>query len=517
MSDIGVSDEPAHQQAPEGFGARVRSALAWRWGSQLVAQFITWGSTIMVVRLLDPSDYGLFAMSQVVVTALNFLNGWSFASSLIQADKVGEREIGQAFALLLLTNGMLALIQLLLAPLAADYYGQPEVAELLRVQALIFLAIPFTALPTALLARRLEFRGQGIANLVSAIAAAVTALVLAWFGFGVWALIYAPIAGYAVRAVIMCVAARLWVRPVFSLKGAGRMVGFGGALTLCQLFWIVQSQSDIFIAGHVFTVHELGLYSEALFLTLIVTGRFIPPLNDVAFPAYAELHKAGRHLGPYFERTMQSVLLVVSPIYIGLSLTAPEAILVVFGEKWTGMAPIVSGLALVMPLMAVQIICSPTVTATGKERIYLATSIAGAAVFATSFFVGVNYGAPGLVRAWWVAAPLLLAFTLALTLPQIDLSLRRLLGAALPPAVACLVMAAVVSALRSVLPADIGPVATLALLGLAGAATYAAILFLVWPQVVRQSLAMLRRTPADPLPPPASAPGHGDRTSTTAD
>ena len=104
-----VSDE----EAPEGFGARVRSALAWRWGTQLIAQFITWGSTIIVVRLLDPSDYGLFAMSQVFVTALNFLNGWSFASSLIQADKVGDREIGQVFALLLLTNGLLAAAQLL--------------------------------------------------------------------------------------------------------------------------------------------------------------------------------------------------------------------------------------------------------------------------------------------------------------------------------------------------------------------------------------------------------------------
>ena len=445
------------QEAPEGFAARVRNALAWRWGSQLIAQFITWGSTILVVRLLDPSDYGLFAMSQVVVTALSFLNGWSFASSLIQSDEVSERDIGQVFALLLVTNGALAAIQLLLAPLVAQYYGQPEVARLLQVQALIFLAIPFTALPTALLARRLEFRSQGIANLVSAIAAALTALALAW------------------------------------------------------------SQSDIFIAGRVFSVYDLGLYSEALFLTLIVTGRFIPPLNEVAFPAYAELHKAGRRLGPYFERTMQSVLLVVSPIYIGLSLTAPEAILVVFGPKWTGMAPIVAGLALVMPLMAVQIICSPTCTATGKERIYLATSIAGAVIFATSFFIGVRFGAQGLVHAWWIAAPLLLAFTLALTLPQIELPLRRLLAAAAPPVLACAAMAAVVSALRLVLPADIGPVLTLGVLGSAGAATYAAVLCLVWPDVIRQSMAMIRRSPGDPLPPRASAPAPVDRTSTIAD
>ena len=288
------------------------------------------------------------------------------------------------------------------------------------------------------------------------------------------------------------------------------MITFGGALTLCQLFWIIQSQSDIFIAGRVFSVYELGLYSEALFLTLIVTGRFIPPLNDVAFPAYAELHKAGRSLGPYFERTMQSVLLVVTPIYIGLALTAPEAILVVFGEKWTGMAPIVSGLAIVMPLMAVQIICSPTCTATGKEGIYLATSIAGAILFAGSFFIGVQFGAQGLVRAWWVAAPLLLIFTLALTLPQIDLPLRRLGrrgGARLPrhgrcgrrPAAPCRRSA------RSPRSHCV-----------AGAATYAGMLYLVWPDIVRQSIAMIRRTPADPLPTAAATPAPAGRTRDAA-
>ncbi len=489
------------QEAPEGFGARVRNALAWRWGSQLAAQFITWGSTLIVVRLLDPSDYGLFAMSQVFVTALNFLNGWSFASSLIQAEKVGQREIGQVFALLLVTNGMLAMTQFAFAPVVADYYGQAAVADLLRVQALIFLTMPFSALPTALLARRLEFRSQGIANLVAAIVASLTALGLAWAGFGVWALVYAPIALFGVRGLIMSIAARLWVRPVFDLRGAGRLMGFGGALTLCQLFWIIQSQSDIFIAGRLFDTHDLGLYSEALFLTLIVTGRFIPPLNEVAFPAYAELHKSGRSLGPYFLKTVQIVLLVVSPIYIGLALTAPEAILVIFGPKWVEMTPIVAGLAVVMPLMAVQIICSPTCTATGKERIYLATSIAGAAIFATSFYIGVRFGPQGLVHAWWVAAPLLLAFTLALTLPQIDLSIQRLLGGAVPPIAACAVMALAVFGLRLMLPGDLPAPITLAILACGGAATYAGVLLLVWPDVVRSGIAMLRQRPASPMPP----------------
>jgi O-antigen/teichoic acid export membrane protein len=474
-----------------GFAARVRSAIAWRWGSQVLAQIIAWTSTIVVVRLLDPSDYGLFAMTQAVIVALNFLSGYGYATSLIQAPEIDERRIGQVFGLLIASNAGLALAQFALAPLAAEYYGEPAVAPMLRVQALFFLATPFIALPSALLARRIEFRSQGLVNLLSSLAAASTALALAWFGYGVWALVIAPLVGFGTRALGLTIAARVLVWPIFDFRGAGDIISFGSALTLCQLFWIVQSQSDILIAGRMFSPHDLGLYSEALFLTLIFTGRFLPPLNEVAFPAYAELHKAGRRIGPAFLRSARTVMILAAPFYVGLGLTAGPLVATVFGPKWLEMAPIVAGLAFAMPAMALQIICSPTTNALSRPRIYLLTSLAGAIIMPLAFLAGVGGGAQGLVHAWWAAAPLLLAVTLALTLPAIDLSFRDLLRALQPIACACAVMALVVLALHQFL-AGVNPPLQLLALVTAGAAAYCAVLWLGWPHVVQETLAMLR-------------------------
>lgn len=481
------------------FAARVRSAVAWRWGTQVLAQIITWTSTIAVVRLLEPSDYGLFAMTQAVITALAFLNGQSFATSLIQTDRIDERRIGQVFALLLLLNGSLAAIQFFSAPLIADYYTEPLVADLLRIQAVLFLTIPFIALPQELLARRIEFRKQGLVNLVCALIGAGTALALAWLGFGVWALVWAPIAMFVTRAIGLTLAARILVKPVFDLRGAGDLITFGGALTICQFFWIVQSQSDIVIAGRVFEPHALGLYSEALFLTLILTGRFLPPINEVAFPAYAELHKKGEPLAPHFLRTLRTVLLVTAPAYVGLALVAEPAVLTLFGEKWAGMAPIVSGLALAMPFMALQIVCSPATNAMGRPRIYLMTNGAGALIFPLLFLAFVGGGAMGLVTAWWIAAPLLLAVTLTLTLPMVGLSFGRLAGQLAPVIVACAAMALAVKAAGMAFPHLSAP-ASLALLVPTGALFYGATLWFVWPHVIRETWAMLRR-PAAPAPP----------------
>ena len=491
----------ASLSAPDdtGFAARVRSAVVWRWGSQVLAQIITWTSTIAVFRILDPSDYGLFAMTQAVLAALNFLNGYSFATSLIQADDVTERRIAQVFGMLILANAGIALAQFLLAPAAALYYGQPEVADMLRIQALIFLATPFIALPSALLARRIEFRSQGLVNLLCAVVGALTALALAWLGFGVWSLVYAPIAMAAVRAIGLTISARLLVWPVFDFRGAGDILSFGGALTLCQLLWIVQSQSDIFIAGRSFSPHELGIYAEALFLALVVTGRFLPPINEVAFPAYAELHKQGRPLAPFFLRTLQTVLLVTAPLYVGLALTADAAILTIGGAKWAEMIPIIGGLALAMPAFALQIVCSPATNAIGRPRIYVATSAIGAVLFPLCFAYGIQNGPMGLVHAWWFAAPALLAATLALTLPAIGVRLVDLARQLVPILLATLAMAAAVYAVKSQLAGMLPPLQLLVLVPV-GAFVYGAILWLVWPHVLRETWAMLRKDKTQATP-----------------
>ena len=173
---------------------RVKTGIIWRSGSQIVGQLIAWTATFLVIRLLDPADYGLVAMTGVVLTFLDLFKGWGFASALVREERTDSRRIGQAFAMLILMNGALAALQIAAAPLAATYFHQPMVADLLRVQALFYLANPFNALGHALLARRLEFKRQSRIDLVAAMASAATACGCALAGAGIWTLVAAPAA-----------------------------------------------------------------------------------------------------------------------------------------------------------------------------------------------------------------------------------------------------------------------------------------------------------------------------------
>lgn len=486
---------PQHDTA-HSFAARVRSAVVWRWGSQVLAQIVTWTVTLIIVRLLAPHDYGLFAMTQTLLTALNFLNGYSYASSLIQSKQVDDRQIGQVFGMLLVSNGLLAAAQFMLAPLAAAYYGQPVVADILRVQAIIFLTTPFIALPTELLARSLDFRRQALITLACTCLGAAVALALAWKDYGVWALVWAPITTFVTRAIGLSLAWGRLIRPIFDFRGAGKMLGFGATLTLCQMFWIVQSQSDIVIAGRQFSTHDLGIYAEALFLTLIFTGRFLPPLNEVAFPAYSELSNRGEKLGPAWIGTARMIMLVAAPFYIGLSLVAGPLVTTFFGPKWLEMIPVVAGLALAMPAMALQIACSPPTNALGRPGIYLFTGASGAVIMPVCYLLLADGGPQGLVNAWHIAAPLLLVVTLAVTLPAIGARLVDLVRALLPVASACAAMALVVRGLEKTAIVGLPAPAQLAILVPAGAAVYFATLRLLWPQLLVEVWSKLRQPKA---------------------
>jgi O-antigen/teichoic acid export membrane protein len=462
-------------KADTAFADRVRSAVFWRSGSQIFAQVVLWSATLLVVRLLDPSDYGLFAMTQVVSVIFAVFNGSGFASALIQAESVDDKEIAQVFGMMLLLNGILAAIQWMVAPIAAAHFNQPVIADMVRVLALSYLAMPLIYVPSSILSRGLDFKRQAIANFTAALASAITALTCALSGLGVWTLVITPLVMFYVRGIGLMIAARLWILPSFNFRGTRATVAFGGALTVSQILWVIQSQADIAIAGGRFDPHHLGLYSEALFLALIVTSKFIPPLNDVAFPSYVELKNSGKPVASAFVSTVRLTMFVTAPIYLGMAATAAPFIETVFGPKWLEMIPFVRLLALAMPFFALQVIFSPATNAMGKPGIYVKSSLAGAIIMPAAFMIGIQYDAIGLGYAWLAGAPLLLLVTMLVSLSTIGARGRDVVMAVLPSAIAAAIMAAVVlfveTEFLSALPAPV----QLAMLVPFGAAIYVGI------------------------------------------
>lgn len=479
---------------PESLEDQVRRAVLWRSGSQILAQMVQWGATFLVIRILDPKDYGLYAMTGVVLVFLNMLNGYGLASGLIQRDDVTPRQIRQLFGMLIGLNLALALAQLAIAPLAAAYYRQPDVAQLLRVQALIYLITPFAALPYALLSRAMEFRRQATANIAASCAGACAALGGALAGWGVWTLVWAPIALYAVRAAMLTWGARSLMWPSFDFRGAGHLARYGGVMATGQFFWFLQSQADVFVGGRWFDAHGLGIYTTALFLAQIFVSKFVPALNEVAFSAYARIQHDENAVARAFVRSVRVIMLVAMPLYIGLAATAEPLVLTALDAKWIEVAPVVRLIALAMPFMTLQVLYSPACDARGRPGIGARNGAVGAMLLTAAFLVGVRWGPVGLAWSWVAAYPLYLITSTRRSLPVIGASVGDLASAIAPTALAAIGMGVVVTLVDHALPPLGAPVRLIALVTI-GALTYGAWLALFARNTVRELIAVVRKRP----------------------
>lgn len=502
--DIG---SPLENTADEDFGKRVKSAVFWRSGTQILSQLVSWGATLAVIRILEPGDYGLFAMTSVVLVFLNFLNGYGFVSALIQSEKVEPIRIRQAFGMLILLNAGLAVIQFFaIAPLAATYYEEQVVGEMLRWQSLIYLSTPFLILPEAMLTRNLDFKKPAIVNLTSAVVGATVALGLAFNGYGVWTLVFAPIAIFWTRAIALMIVTRFWVRPSFNFRGAGSIFSFGTMMLVAHGFWIIQSQSDIFIAGRAFDKHDLGLYAEALFLTQVFAAKFVPPLNEVAFPAYARLQNDRAALSAGFLKAVRLIMLISCPLYLGMAVSAQPLVDVVMGPKWAEAAPLVAILALAMPVMTLHILFAPALNALGMPYIVVRNSLFGAILMPTIYLFAIQFDANGLAWGWLVAFPILLAFTIYQAKPHIGFGLNGLIAAIVPGFIASSAMAVLVWLADHLILIHIWPqipaLLHLILLAGTGGLTYAAMLWFGARATFMEVVNLLvKRKPPEPVMP----------------
>ena len=345
--------------------------------------------------------------------------------------------------------------------------------------------------------RSLDFRRPAMVNLICGIIAAGVAIGGAIAGLGVWTLVWAPLAGFWSKAIGYLIVTRFFVWPSFDFRGMKPVVLYAVSLLGSQLFFLIQSQADVFIGGRVLDPHSLGLYAEALFLTQIFVSKFIPPLNDVAFPAFARMQSDPSRVAWSFAKAIRLLMLVACPLYLGMAVTAEPLVETLFGAKWIAMSPYVSVLALAMPFQALQVMFPPVCNAMGRPGLSAQIAMLGAIIMPAAFLVGIRFGAIGLAAAWLCAYPVFALVTARIAGSLIGLRFRTLLQSVAPGFVAATAMALVVMGVDRILPPLAAPL-RLALLVCVGGASFAGLLALVSRETISELIALVvrRRSPS---------------------
>ncbi len=473
---------------------RVMSALRWSAAARLLGQLVSWGITILVIRLLSPGDYGLMAMAAVLVAFFFGLNTLGLDAVLVQEKSLTEQTRRQVFGVVILTNLAFFLLLFFGADTAAAFYGEPALAPVLQLLSVQFLLLVFETLPQSLLEREIDFAARSVVDFVTLMIGSLTTLTLALLGYGVWALAWGMVANTFSRVIGLNLITRALVVPSFSFRGMAGHLRFGAFVSTDRGLWFVFSESDKFIGGKMLGNHQLGYFAVASQIASLPIQKISGLLNAIAFPAFARVH-AGEDadkVRDYLLTATRILAIAAFPVFFGMACTAQPLIETLLGEKWLPAAPLLQLLGLVMPFRLLANVFPPLLWGVGSPATSATNYLLAAILMPAAFFVGAGWGVMGLAVAWLAMYPVVFVITAWRACGRVGVGLAEYAAQLMRPAAAGLVMYAGVGGVANVLPPGISPALELGGLVASGVLVYGAAMVALDRRGLKETLLLLR-------------------------
>jgi len=470
--------------------SRVLLALRWSAGLRLVSQVATWAMTLIVIRLLSPSDYGLMALASIVLAFLLMINELGVGPALVQKKSLDDADLRQAFGIALISNLLLLAIVWFTAPLVAMFFEEPKLESIIRTLSIQFVLIPLAVVPEAMLMRNLDLKKKSIVNLVANVAGGVATLAFAIGGHGVWSLVWGSLVLMALRSLGFLAAAPYFMLPQFSFSKAKGLLSFGALITADRLLWFVYSRADVILIGKVLGTEALGIYSVAMQIASLPLQKVNSVLNEVAFPAFAMIQHDPDRVRAYLQKATRMVSFLAFPVFMGISSVAPAFVHVVLGEQWAASALPLATLACIMPLRMISNIVTSTLQGIGRVGISVGNLLYASVIIPVAIYIGSQYGLIGVCIAWLTAFPLVTIIEIVRSKPYVHMGIGDFLQIFSRPLLGSAIMWGCVYLLTRVDVEFSGTIPGLALLVTTGAMVYFAFSYSFNRENLRELIAL---------------------------
>jgi O-antigen/teichoic acid export membrane protein len=464
-------------------------AAAWTAAAKWGTQILSWASFIVVVRLLSPRDVGLIGMTAVFSGLVTMLAESGTGSTIVVKRNMMGSQIRQLNTISVVFSVFLAVLSITLAGTVAGFYRSPEVAGIVGVAAIGFIATGFRSVPSALLERDLQFKTLAGIDAAHAVTQSLTAVTIAWFGGGYWSLAIGPVAGNTVGALLCLYFVRYGFAAV-RFSSISTILGFSGTLMTTRLCWYAYTNSDFLVAGRMLGAAVLGAYSLAWNFAMLPLEKITALVVRISGSFFSALQHDRAELRRHFLGMTGVLSTVVFPAAVGLGLVAPELVNIAFGDKWSAAVRPLQLLSLSAAFRSLVVLIAPVLNVTGGERVAMWTSMLWLATLPLCFWIAAPYGLIYIGMVWVIIHPILSTPIFLRLFQSLDLKPGIYFRKILPATAGCLAMSAGVIALRYTTPSEMTDGVRLALLSITGAAIYCGYLFAFHRSLIESLLAL---------------------------
>jgi PST family polysaccharide transporter len=436
---------------------------------------------LVLARLLTPEAFGLVAMAAVFVALMEVFLDQGFAEAIIQRGELDRAHLDTAFWTNLAGGVLLTGLGVSCSGLVAAFFGEPELASVVRWLSLTFLFGSFRAVQFALLRRQLAFGRLAAVTVSAIIVGGVVGVGMALAGFGVWSLVGQQLSTRCVEALGMWLASSWRPRLNFSPQHAQELLLFGVNVLGLNTLTFVNVRVDDLLIGYFLGPVALGYYSVGYRLIRMLVQLVAGTVYTVAFPTFSKIRQQPERLRRAFFTTCQMAAVVAFPAFLGIAALAPEFVRAVFGGQWAPSSPVMRVLALVGMLEAILYFNSALLLAVGKPSWDLAVRTANTVANILAFMVAVRWGIVAVAAAYVVRGYLLSPASVATVRRAMDFAVTSYARLFAAPIVAASGMLAGVIAMKWLLGGYLGPNLALAVYVGTGIMLYGILLVLLAP------------------------------------
>lgn len=377
--------------------ARTGRGLFWSVLNQVGLQGVQLAVGIILARLLTPAEFGLVAMLAIFIGVSQSLVDSGFGAALIQRQNLDRADSSTVFFFNIGVSVFLAGVLFLIAPSIAYFYGEPLLVSLTEVLSLNIVINAFGMVQTNLLTKRLEFRGQTIATVVSIAIGGGVAILMALRDFGVWSLVGQSIATNLVRTILLWFVSDWRPAWTFSVPALRSMFPFGSRLLASGIIFTTIDNIHSVIIGKLFATAELGLYTQARRLQQAPTVGLSGILSRVAFPVFSEIQDDNERLKRGVKKAITTAVFLNFPLMVGLAASAESVVRLLLTEKWLSCVPYIQLLCVAGLVYPMHVINLNVLIAKGRSDLFFRLEVIKNALVVLGAAVSWPFGVTGLI------------------------------------------------------------------------------------------------------------------------